>query len=205
MTKLVSTMRNAVKLASTDLALREGQKVQIQFATNQPEWIEQRKIFVSPVSGAWGDSSILCTFDDVNITDKLEREYEIARSKARLRDMLPPGSTVYTALKTVSRSGMNRRIRCYAAIDKSIEDITYYVARALGYTMNDNGLSVSGCGMDMGYSVVSNLSYALYPQGFQCVGEHCPSNEHSNPPRPKREAGSMHHREAGYAFHHRWL
>lgn len=76
---------------------------------------------------------------------------------------------VYTTVNSVSQSGMSRRIRCYTITDNenygesgfSIYDITWLVARAIGYSMNDKGLYVSGCGMDMGFHVVNSLSYAL--------------------------------------------
>jgi hypothetical protein len=34
--------------------------------------------------------------------------------------------------------------------------------------------------MDMGFALVSNLSATLYRDGFDCTGEHCSSNDHSN-------------------------
>jgi len=39
--------------------------------------------------------------------------------------------------------------------------------------------------MDMGFHLVSTLSYYLYPEGFGCTGksegrDRCPSNDHSN-------------------------
>jgi len=93
---------------------------------------------------------------------------EIDAIKADLRSILPPGSTIYTVLRHVSRSGMLRAIDVYALIpdgDKVAKFwITPKVAAVCGYSMNKRheALNVTGCGMDMGYDVVYNLSYALY-------------------------------------------
>jgi hypothetical protein len=90
--------------------------------------------------------------------------------------------------------------------------VSYLVARALGERIdrNNGGVKVSGCGMDMGFSLVYNLSHVLYPDGFTCTGEgspdvwgsHCPSNDHSN---GDRDYTPHDHRDGGYAIRHRWL
>ena len=74
------------------------------------------------------------------------------------------GARVKAEVQSVSRSGMSRRIRFYAATiyrgKPDIDDITWLLARIGGYGMNDSGLRVDGCGMDMCFSVVSNFNYA---------------------------------------------
>ncbi len=65
------------------------------------------------------------------------------------------------------------------------------------------GVKMGGCGMDMGYHLVNNLGYALFPNGVPCTGEDCPSNDHNNGDRDYT-AGKL-HRDGGYAFRHRWL
>jgi hypothetical protein len=81
-----------------------------------------------------------------------------------LRGILSKGDTVYTVLRHVSTSGMSRRIDLYVIQDNKPRYLTGYVAAALEYTrqMGKDGMTVSGCGMDMGFSVVYNLSAALY-------------------------------------------
>ena len=123
---------------------------------------------------------------------------------ARLRDMVKPGDTVQTILRHVSRSGMMRSIS--PVIDG--EDVSYLVGPVLGlrFDQKNCGLRVSGCGMDMGFSLVYELSYVLYPE-YDCIGEEpvrCPSCDHMNPPRPDMVAGSMRHKD-GYALKQRWL
>lgn len=98
---------------------------------------------------------------------KEERKQELEHATEMLKRWLSPGCRVYTMLKSVSKSGMSRRIRCAVAIvdldgKPEILDITYYVAQVCGYSMNDSGLLVKGCGMDMGFAVVISLSYRLF-------------------------------------------
>lgn len=93
---------------------------------------------------------------------------EIEATKEELRAMLPPGSTVYTVLRHVSRSGMRRAIDAYAltAVNGKIEKswLSRRVAAVCGYSFDDRreAVTVNGCGMDMGFDLVYNLSHALY-------------------------------------------
>lgn len=113
---------------------------------------------------------------------KSERDEAIER----LRETLKPGDTVYTVLRHVSRSGMSRNISVHSIDPESSEPLwlTYNVHLATGIPLDKSkeALRVGGCGMDMGFHVVYELSYVLYGSGFQCLGEgnHCPSNYHSN-------------------------
>lgn len=132
------------------------------------------------------------------------------QARAQLREVLPPGATAYTILRHVSRSGMMRRISVVAMRDGEPCDVTYLVSVATGIARNRDGdaLAVGGCGMDMGFHVVYELSYALYGAGFGCTGERCPSNDHSNGDRghtPHSEARTHWHASGGYALRHAWL
>ncbi len=171
------------------------------------------------------------------MTTKREKAQAREEAIANLRSMLPPGSTVYTILRHVSRSGMMRRVSLSAIIDGLPHDLDGRAALACGWTWDrDNGgIRVSGCGMDMGFHLVSTLSRVLYPDGFGCIGERCMSNDHSNGDRDYRphscnadrsESGnvySSHHKHDGapvrsgkygvchwhsagdYALRHRWI
>jgi hypothetical protein len=117
----------------------------------------------------------------------------------RLREMIKPGETLHTILRSVSRSGMTRHI----SVLHGTNEITHLVARALDLKRaDDGGVKVGGCGMDMGFHVVYELSHALWPEGFECAGERCPANDHSNGDR--NYAPHM-HRDGGYAINQRWL
>ena len=144
-------------------------------------------------------------------------------AKERLRTIVQPGDTLYTVLRHVSRSGMSRAIDVY--LMRGTGDphwLSRLVGEATGTAFNDKRecLRVDGCGMDMGFHVVHNLSYALHPDGFGCVGEGCPSNEHSNGDRDYTRhcdgshtedcvgCGSGHshwHKTGGYSLKQRWL
>ncbi len=137
-----------------------------------------------------------------------------AESIIKLRELLPPGSIVRTILRHVSRSGMNRRVRLVICADGDTKDISWIVAHALGDPIKnragwvqDVGIEVGGCGMDVGFELVYNLGRVLYPKGFVCCGERCQSNDHFNDPKCKRDTfkGQMHTGDGGYALRHEWL
>ena len=128
----------------------------------------------------------------------------------RLRALLPPGSTVYTVLRNRARSGMSRDISIHAIVDGEPTWLTYNVALATGLRFDPKweAIKMGGCGMDMGFAIVSALGHALYPEGFGCTGrgEHpdmCPSNDHSNGDRDYTPGHW--HKSGDYAFRHRWL
>jgi hypothetical protein len=102
---------------------------------------------------------------------KKEREEAIEQ----LRKWVPKGSTVYTILRHVSKSGMQRVISVVVFLPDETHvnngkpiliHPNYYVSKALGWPlkikMGHDGVVVDGCGMDMGFHLVSTLSYALY-------------------------------------------
>lgn len=98
-----------------------------------------------------------------------------------LRRLLPPGATVHTILRHVSRSGMSRAISPVLLRDgKSPFHLTGLVSHLPGMKRSYDGIEMGGCGMDMGSALVYDLSRRLYPNGFSCIGESCPSNDHSN-------------------------
>lgn len=93
----------------------------------------------------------------------------------RLKSWLTPGDTIYCVLAHKSASGMRRVIRFYK-ITTSAEtgkqetwELSGNIAKALEYGYNDQheGVVVNGCGMDMGFSVVYNLSDKLFTDGYQ--------------------------------------
>ena len=75
------------------------------------------------------------------------------------------GTTIYAKVVRVSASGMSRHIRLYFLKDGEILDISYWSAKALqwGYAGDgyNEGIRVSGCGMDMMFHTVYSLSYAM--------------------------------------------
>ncbi len=142
-------------------------------------------------------------------------EEERAESMTALRESLKPGDTVHTVLRHVSRDGMSRRLDVYKfSVNKrkgafapngvSKDYLTWHAARVLGLRLrnDDNGLTVGGAGMDMGFHVVYELSARLFSKdGYECIGDACPSNAHTN--GAKRRKGVKHF--DGYALRHEWI
>lgn len=148
---------------------------------------------------------------------------------AKLRDWIKPGDTIYTILDHVSSSGMSRAIRVVlpqiryaydtegvdptAIIDGKPTGVDFLhpnwaVGTVLGLKhwkrngQEQDALILSGAGMDMGFHLVYSLSRALFPDGFACIGDGCPSNDHSN---GDRDYTPHQHGDGGYCLKHRWL
>lgn len=111
----------------------------------------------------------------------------------RLRALISPGDTIYTQIKHVSRSGMMRIVQVYVFKDNEPRYLGFNVAEACGYPYDRNheGIKVGGCGFDAGFDVVYHLGSYLFPEGFGCIGEHCPSNNHSNGDRDYTPDGDV--------------
>jgi hypothetical protein len=94
------------------------------------------------------------------------------------------GMTIYTVLRHCSSSGMTRAIGLHAvAKDKTIIRLDY-LAVQLGvgsFNKKHGGITVSGCGMDMGFDLVYRLSRKIFKR----------SKSHKN--------------DGGYAIKQTWL
>ena len=125
-------------------------------------------------------------------------------SKEKLLEMLKPGDTVYTILRHVSRSGMSRVIDLVIISDGEPFSISPWAAKVAGNRMDLDrwGIKIGGTGMDMGFALVYELSYALFKDGFTCVGEKCPANDHIN---GDRNYTPHQHRDGGYALSQQWI
>lgn len=89
--------------------------------------------------------------------------------KKHLLEILKPGDTIYCTLRHVSRSGMSRVIELYATEDNRLRRIGLLAADLLELSYTDKyggGIRVSGVGMDMGFWLVSNLSYELFNDDY---------------------------------------
>lgn len=128
----------------------------------------------------------------------------------KLHEELTPGDTITTVLRHRSTSGMYRAIDLYRFYceDGTPETswLSYWAAHAgIGDRFDERHESIgtTGAGMDMGFHLVYNLASMLYPNGFDCIGERCPSNDHSNV--GVLGAAPHHHDSGGYALRQRWL
>src|SRR5688572_13374335 len=128
----------------------------------------------------------MMTNTDRPLSKKAQADEQKQEARTKLRELLPPGTMVHTVLRHCSRSGMMRSISTIIQSKEEPWDITYLVARACGWNMDqkNGGIKIGGAGMDMGFEIVYVLSRTLYPQGFDCIGykpgdpfsKLCPSN-----------------------------
>jgi hypothetical protein len=88
-----------------------------------------------------------------------------SESLNRLREWMPKGSRVFTILRSVSKSGMQREIAVVVWLpgeDRPIHP-NFHVSRALGLRFGKReSLVLQGCGMDMGFELVYRLASALH-------------------------------------------
>ena len=125
-------------------------------------------------------------------------------AKERVLELVKPGDTIYTILRHVSRSGMQRIIDLIVLTTDGPCSIAYQ-ASVLTDTPLDRerwGVKVRGAGMDMGFAVVYHLSYQLFKNEFACIGETCPANDHSN---GDQDYTPHLHSDAGYALRQKWM
>ena len=130
-----------------------------------------------------------------------------------LQRRLPVGSTVYTTVLHISRSGMMRVIKVLVAHEGQIVDLSSLAADAIGarYDRARGGVIMSGCGMDMGFAVVYDLSRVLFADGFGCTNEQdgpqrCTSNDHMNERGDDVDyTPGRTHSDPGYALHQQRL
>lgn len=96
-------------------------------------------------------------------------------TEQRLRDWYPKGSTVWTILRHVSRSGMQREIGVVAlergrtkADGVDAWHPNYAVAALLDRRVNSagDGIICHGAGMDMGFDLAYSLARRLYGDGY---------------------------------------
>lgn len=132
------------------------------------------------------------------------KDKDRAQAILNLREFINPGDTVYTTLRHVSRSGMQRVIDLHVIQNNEPRWIGYMAAKAMDdrYDDQQQGVVVGGCGMDMGFSLVYNLGRTLFADSFACVGEKCPANDHFN---SDRNYEPHQHTDGGYALKHRWM
>lgn len=107
----------------------------------------------------------------MKITKKQQKSNERKEAIETLRLLLKPGKEVRTILRHVSTSGMTRDISLLVTDNTGdIVNITYLASLALEDRLVErfghNAIRVTGCGMDMGFSLVYSLSRIIFPTGF---------------------------------------
>jgi hypothetical protein len=80
-----------------------------------------------------------------------------------LNTLIKRGDTIYTVLRSVSRSGMQRTLDLYAIVDGQPMYLSGHAAKVADLRRNKEGaIVISGCGTDVGFEAVYNLSMAMF-------------------------------------------
>lgn len=87
-----------------------------------------------------------------------------------LRNQVTEGCTIYTVVRSVSRSGMSRHIDVLMIGPDGRRYLTAAMAdlkiggmrQSLREWEQSKGASIPGCGMDMGFHAVDSLCYKLF-------------------------------------------
>jgi hypothetical protein len=75
-----------------------------------------------------------------------------------------PTDTIYTVIRHVSASGMQREISVKMIDAGRIIHLDYLVSTALGTKIGKHGgLVIKGCGMDMGFHLVDQINHWFSP------------------------------------------
>jgi len=109
------------------------------------------------------------SFDErKTLPKKIQRDMEQFQAADYLHDTLVNAKKdkdgkilVYTSIGSVAKSGMSRRIKLYVVNDGDIIRVSHLVAKILELNLNDNGVRIDGCGMDMGFAMVDSLEWKL--------------------------------------------
>jgi hypothetical protein len=91
------------------------------------------------------------------MSKKQDQQNAINELGSILKDI--PTDTIYTVLRHVSSSGMQREISVKMIDADRVIHLDYLVGESLGLKSgNHNGLKVRGCGMDMGFHLVDCIN-----------------------------------------------
>jgi hypothetical protein len=92
-----------------------------------------------------------------------DKNFVLARIE-ELRNEFRTGKDIFCILRHVSKSGMQRAISLFCVQNNDLVNLDYSVQKICGYKFSKlhGGLTVRGCGMDMGYHIVANLEFKLF-------------------------------------------
>lgn len=94
--------------------------------------------------------------------NKKEITKQLLKEKAYSSLLQYKGRKVFASITSVARSGMSRWLKFYILDTDKKTEITKYIANFLDYRHEwEKGLQVGGCGVDMIFSVLSNLNYEM--------------------------------------------
>ena len=89
-----------------------------------------------------------------------------AQVLADIKKKIKPGQKIYCTLRSVSASGMQRRISLHTIHKGELIPLDHAASVLTGRTLSDKGgIVCNGCGMDMGFDLVYSLGYSIWPHG----------------------------------------
>lgn len=88
---------------------------------------------------------------------EITKAAEAIEGYAILKQHLPSDKRLAANIQSVSRLGMSRQVKFYGT---DFFDLTNAIAMLAGYPAKNGCVAVSGCGMDMVFSVLTNVNYA---------------------------------------------
>jgi hypothetical protein len=96
------------------------------------------------------------------MTKKQEQQDAIKELSSILNDI--NSDTIYTVLRHVSSSGMQREISVKMIDAGRIIHLDYLVSTATGKKLGKHGgIVMKGCGMDMGFALVDGINHLFSP------------------------------------------
>ena len=103
---------------------------------------------------------------------KAQKQQEKEEARAYILSLLEGQErpTAYTIIRSVSSSGMSRQISVKVIKEGRLYDISFSVAKLLDYPLVQkahNAVRVNGCGMDMGFHIVSSMSRVLFGDDYK--------------------------------------
>ena len=84
-----------------------------------------------------------------------------AAARAELLKLINPDDTLLVVIKSISHSGMCRYMR---VLTKDFRDISWLVADLCDLFIDETGLRVIGCGMDMTFWLVEFITNRLWTE-----------------------------------------
>ena len=176
---------------AVNILTTEGQKLPAvlipwHVTTSYKDTEEEREQDRYISAGRYLRDDLKLTFNSFTLKEASKKEvtdYNKDEAISYLKTILTPGQIVYTVLRSVSASGMSRKIDLLIVNNGNIQNINFYVLQSEGSSTEkwEKGVTANGCGMDMGFNLVYNLSYRLFND---------PNNKES---------------DAGYKLKHQWL
>jgi len=111
----------------------------------------------------------------MNITKEIKKQIQAERDY--LKKLIKPSSQLLIIIKSVSSSGMSRRMRVIVNHKGRFVDVTYSIGKLCDISVNDTGLKIGGCGMDMTFWLADYITTCLYgknkPKGLKGNGGGC--------------------------------